>query len=249
MPKVRHLKNAPITEAVIDFRVKLPEDFNISEFSKAKKELGGQYKEPEEIRSRILSIELKEGSIAQAIKDLGNIGFRICSTDGKNIALFKQDGFTFSRLEPYTSWDEVSAEAFRLWNIYVKISSPESITRVAVRYINRIEIPSKDVDLTEYLVAPPTLPSGVPMTISSFIASFVVEDTSSGILANIIQAKDDKGVTNTHIPIILDIDVYKLQNFDLDQLMEIQETFGELREVKNRIFFESITEKTVRMFE
>ena len=124
MPKVRHLKNAPITEAVIDFRVVLPEGFDISKFSKVKKELGDQYQEPEEIRRQALSVELKEGSIAQVIKDLGNIGFRITSSDDKNIALFKQDGFTFSRLKPYTSWEKVTSEAFRLWDIYVKTSSP-----------------------------------------------------------------------------------------------------------------------------
>ena len=87
------------------------------------------------------------------------------------------------------------------------------------------------------------------MSISSFISRFVVEDISSGILANIIQAVDDKRVTNTHVSIILDIDVYKMQNYDLDELAEIKETFKVLREVKNRIFFESITEDTARRFE
>ena len=147
------------------------------------------------------------------------------------------------------TWENVSAEAFRLWGIYVNILSPDSVTRVAVRYINKIEIPLETVDLNEYLVVPPTLPSGVAMSIKSFLSRIVVEDTTSGILANIIQATDDSGITNTHIPIILDNDVYKRQNFVLNGMREIFDTFEKLCEIKNKIFFESITEKTARMYE
>ena len=87
------------------------------------------------------------------------------------------------------------------------------------------------------------------MSIRSFLERFVVEDASQGIFANIIQATDDRAITETHIPIILDIDVYKRQRFYLNQLTEIQETFEILRDFKNRIFFESMTEKAIRTFE
>lgn len=249
MPEIRHLNNAPAVEAVIDFRAELPEGFSISDFSTAKNTLREQYPKVEEMVRKTLSIQLDQKSIASAIDDQGSIGLKFTSGDEKNIAQFRRDGFTFSRLSPYTSWDEISAEAFRLWEIYSNISSSDFITRIAVRYINRIEIPIKISDLSDYFTAPPTLPSEVSMSIRSFLARFSVQDASHGILANIILATYDRAATETHIPIILDIDVYKAQKFYLNQLTEIKETFAILREFKNRIFFESMTERAIRTFE
>ena len=37
MAEVRHLNNAPITEAIIDFRVKLPSEFKVEAFLELKK--------------------------------------------------------------------------------------------------------------------------------------------------------------------------------------------------------------------
>jgi len=50
MAKYRHLKNAPITEALIDLRVRLPSDFNIEILTSLKEELGKRYPYFEERR-------------------------------------------------------------------------------------------------------------------------------------------------------------------------------------------------------
>ena len=43
MAEVRHLNNAPITEAIIDFRVKLPSEFKVEAFLELKKTMKGYY--------------------------------------------------------------------------------------------------------------------------------------------------------------------------------------------------------------
>ena len=70
------------------------------------------------------------------------------------IAQFRVDGFTFSKIAPYTTWGEVSSEALRLWKVYVEVAKPRQVSRVAVRYINRMRLPNVK-DLGEYLEAPP----------------------------------------------------------------------------------------------
>ncbi len=43
-------------------------------------------------------------------RDEGIQGYFYKSDDGKNIARFRKDGFTFSRLKPYTDWESVLVE-------------------------------------------------------------------------------------------------------------------------------------------
>ena len=38
-------------------------------------------------------------------------GYVFTSADGKQVVQYRLDGFTFSRLRPYTRWEEVFAEA------------------------------------------------------------------------------------------------------------------------------------------
>jgi uncharacterized protein (TIGR04255 family) len=44
------------------------------------------------------------------------LGYAFTSQAGVEIVQVRIDGFTFSRLHPYTSWDSFSAEARQLWD-------------------------------------------------------------------------------------------------------------------------------------
>lgn len=159
MQEYLHLKNAPITEAIIDFRVKLHPDFQVKEFFSLKKELHEKYPTVRERKMIEGTLEIRDGKPIQTLPvDKGLYGYFFESNDGKNVAQFRKDGFTFSRLKPYTRWEEVIQEARTLWNKYVKISSPEYVTRIATRYINHLNIPLPIAGLSDYLASPPKIP-------------------------------------------------------------------------------------------
>ncbi len=251
MAKPRHLKNAPIVEAIIDLRVKLPSTFDITRFSSLRERLRDDYPKMEQTQQIQFEFQVRGKQFQQTLKDKGLEGYFFKSDDSKNVAQFKRDGFTFSRLQPYTEWDTVLAEAKRLWKSYVTKASPELVTRIAVRYINRMNIPLPVDDFAEYLTAPPTVPNTLPQAVSLFMTRVTICDEERGIFANITQALQ-KGAKPDFITIILDIDVYKPQDKSMTGGFEeskIWPTFEQLRELKNRIFFDSITEKTARLFE
>lgn len=250
MAKERHLNNAPIAEAIIDFRVKLSSDFKIQKFESLKEELRDRYPKSEESHAFAGGIEIKKGKLSSTtVKDMGLKGYFFKSADEKQIAQFKNDGFTFNRLKPYTRWEEIIKEAKSLWGIYVDKASPELVTRIAVRYINRLEIPFKTDDFSYYLAAPPSSPPDLPSNIEveGFFNRIVIRDLKQDIKSNIIQALE-KGVDPKFRVIILDIDVYKIHDYNIDD-KEIWETFEKLRDMKNHIFFNSLTDETVRLFE
>jgi uncharacterized protein (TIGR04255 family) len=248
MAEYRHLNNAPIKEALIDLRVKLPPDFNVKRFEPAKGILRKRFPKCKERRAFKGGFGMEDGRpIVETPIDLGVDGYIFTSSDEKKTVQFRKDGFTYNRLKPYTSWEDVLSEAKELWQLYVESSGAQIITRIAVRYINDLKIPLPIRDFSDYLTVPPRIPDNIPQLCRSFFSRVVVHDTSREIDANIIQSLET-GAGPEFATIIIDIDVYK--RMELDTVRdEIWQVFEQLRDLKNNIFFGSITEETARMFE
>lgn len=104
------LKNAPITEAVIDIRVKLPSSTNIESIDLLFGKIKEQYPVRQEHRVSEFSLELKpSGDPIKTAKSAVN-GYRYISADKKQIVQARLDGFTMSRLHPYKEWKDLRDE-------------------------------------------------------------------------------------------------------------------------------------------
>ena len=206
-----------------------------------------KYQFEDELRGYQVGI-LQKGSAAPQLSshELGLQGYRFRSKDGLEVATFKVDGFSFSRLKPYTRWQEVFSEAERLWKIYVAAAGVEEVSRIALRYINRISLPLPITDFAIYLTAPPAIPPRAPQDVTSFLFRSVLLEPQSGITTNFTQVVEGSP-EGTSLPFILDIDTYVMKNMNPDS-PEVSSTFNALREMKNRIFFSSLTNKTIEMF-
>lgn len=252
MAKYRHLDNAPITEAIIDLRVRLPSKFQVKEFSQLRDVLRERYPDFKERRLITGGFGIKAGKpVMQPPEDKGIDGYVLRSTDSKQVAQFSREGFTFSRLKPYTDWKDVLAEAKSAWKVYEAGASPELVTRIAVRYINHLSIPlslPSPIDyFARYLTAPPNIPGTLRQAVSHFLTRVVVHDIELGTTANITQALQ-KSSQPDQVTIILDIDVFEQKETGFDE-GDIWPRFEQLRDVKNRAFFDSITEETARLYE
>lgn len=248
MAEIRHLTRAPISEALLDLRVAPRDGFRVEGFNRLRTELSARFPQVKELRSMRATFEVEGGGrIAQGIEDTGPQGLLLKSEDGRTIAQFRADGFTYNRLAPYTSWDELLPDALELWAQYRDIAGPSLLTRVAVRYINHLTFAFPIDDFTQYLTVPPELPPGAPKFLSSFLTRLVIEDLEQGITTNFVQALEP-GVDASAISVLIDIDAYKTQEqgFSDDQ---VRPTFEALRALKNRIFFGSITEETARRYD
>jgi uncharacterized protein (TIGR04255 family) len=247
MANLRHLPHAPIKEAIIDCRVKAPDGFKPLEFRSLKDEIGSDYPRIDEQFGFEGQLRVEKGQLSQSARQTGLMGVIFRSTSGENVAQFRIDGFTFSRLKPYTSWESIFPEAFRLWKLYANKMVPEFITRIAVRYINELRIPIQFGDFSEYLSSPPIVPPDLPRQIAGFLTRIVIPASEFGAEATITQAMVGPADPD-FVNIILDIDVHRSRQYEIAD-ERIGSEFEELRQLKNRIFFSSITEKTARLFE
>lgn len=245
MAEPRHLASAPITEAVIDFRVKLSPSFQAEEFLSLEKELAERYPTFKRLQEFRQTIEIKEIPITESMTKLR--GVRLESSEGRNVVQFRIDGFTFSRLKPYTRWEEVFAEAMEVWQLYKAKALPELVTRLAVRYINHMQLPLPIIELSEHLTSAPRIPADLPQEISNVLTRVVVNAPEIAASANITQALE-QSVRPDHITLLLDIDAFKRVEMEVGS-DNISIILQQLRHLKNRIFFGLITEKTARLYE
>ena len=241
-----HLNNAPIVEAIVDIRVKLPPKTDIAKLEFKGESISSQYPKKKKRIKFEGKFDIREGELPKYKDTPAYIDGYIYETeDEKHVVQTRLDGFTFSRLKPYQTWENLRDEAHKLWKHYVRIASPEIITRVALRYINRLELPLSMSDFNEYLISSPTIPQNLSQAISGFLMRFVVPEKSIDALAIITQAFER--VINNKVPIILDIDVFKKKEYAVDK-NDVWDDIEKLRELKNRIFFEFITKKTKELY-
>lgn len=241
----RHLKNAPIQEAIVDLRVIIKNSPGKEQFDRLASGLAGTYSEPQPIFRYLSKLVMAEGS-QTSTHNSAFAGYRL---DGKENGLIFQaqtNGFTLSKLAPYSNWESLIAEARRLWPIFSSALEVQSVVRVACRYINRFQIPSQHFALREFIVKPPEIPQELPQGIGRFMLQMEIPIVDTGSTVLLTQALDS--VPGQGPLVLLDIDAFRLTSHEVAE----EKWWSELellRELKNRFFFGSLTPKTLEMFE
>lgn len=248
MTRVRNLKNAPITEGLIDIRASVSRGIDLSALATAHKRIEPEYVNKGQIVERQVSVELNAEAAASAKTLSRDVGYRYHSQDEKYVAQFQLNGFTLSRLAPYESWENLCAEARKLWSVYADVASPEMATRVATRFINNLRLPMRQGDrFEEYLAASPQVPLTLPQSMLAFLQRLVIYNPELEANANITLVWQPGLITDS-VPVIFDIDVYRETQFS-PRGTEMWDYLSELRAFKNRIFFDSLTDKALALYE
>jgi uncharacterized protein (TIGR04255 family) len=181
---------------------------------------------------------------APQVHEHGVEAFFFKSGDEKEVAQFRVDGFTVNRLAPYTSWADLLPRSMRLLEIYLRVSRPKSITRVATRYINRLRLPS--ARFAEYLTQPPRSVPGTTGTLVRFLETASTSE-DSGVSISFAQTLE-LPVTDPETPtLLLDIDAFIPGQFE-PTVDETQARLAVLHDRKNRVFFGSLTDAAMRFY-
>lgn len=255
--KPRHLVNAPIKEALIDLRVRLtPQvaDRAIKVIDKLSDNLKEEYPHNKKQYMRIFEHSVTPEGLGKAhVEDKGIVGHMRINEANDQVVQLMTNRFTFSRLRPYETWEQLRDQARRLWDLYREALEPEMVTRIAVRYINRLPLPYPLEDFGDYLATPPTLPPELPQELSDYLIRLEFPDPETGAYTIIHEKHDgfdmDKKTNEPiKINVILDIDTFQNKELVADD-EAIWETLEQLHTLKNRIFFASITERAAELYQ
>ena len=122
-------------------------DLKVEDFRSIHASLAADLPQVIEMKSLEAQVRVGAGEIQeQSVTEHGIVGFQFRSADGLDIAQFRVDGFIYNRLKPYTSWDAIFPRATDLWEAYRRVAAPQMVTRLALRYLNRIDLPRRPGD-------------------------------------------------------------------------------------------------------
>lgn len=229
---------APIIEAVIDIRVLPKKDLSFTSLDEiVRKEFLKEY--PLVAKQFQNEFLLQSGEHPQANPIISNEGLRFTSEGNKEILQIRENGFIFSKLAPYENWEKFRDKAKHLFTIYQIATSPQSIIRVAVRFINRFEFPGNNIKIPDYLNVFPHIPENCSMKGFSMQAAIDQSDIDSTLI--ITQALLPSVKPNT-VSILLDFDLFNESLREPEK--DIWILLEQMRARKNHFFEIAITDKT-----
>jgi len=165
------------------------------------------------------------------------LGWRFGTKSGKYAVQARADWFIFSRLPPYTTWDEFAREAEKVWRVFGDAYRPLSIQAVSVRFINELGLSQGEI-VEKYLKFYINVPEGAPQNFVNYFARIELmhsADTTVTIQSGLLPPLPDKA------RLLLDIEVTK--TIAPKDENELWDAINSLQEPKNQIFFSCITEE------
>jgi len=235
-----HYSKAPITEAIIDLKVTLPDGFTVENLADIHTHVRDHFPIKEPMHTG--SLLFQSGPSIKIDASREHHGFLFRSEDGLRIFQATLSGFTFNRLAPYHTWEEFSSDARNLWEVYKDICKPSSVTRAEVRFINRLDLPGPMLDFKDYLRTVPEVSPDLSQGLSSFFMQLQLPQEDLNCML-IINEAFTPPTSPEQVSVILDFDLFREQIWQSDD-EAIWSFLGELRHRKNLAFNASITDKT-----
>lgn len=243
---MRRYKSAPITEAVIEIRVQTDTTPDPLALKGLAESLRDQF--PKQAPMQLLQMGIRAGSPQPGANfnqtfSQANIGYRLAKGNDSRVLQLRTEGFAYSHLPPYTDWETFRSEARPLWDKYRAICPVAKLSRCALRYINRVDIPGGKIEVHDYFGLYPKIPEGLPQQdVVGMALNLQMPQPDIHCMAVINQALAEPGKPN-HLSVLLDIDIFRL-GIEAWQDSEMWAFLETLRSRKNEIFENCITQPT-----
>lgn len=228
-----HLKNAPVVEAVVEWRGEPGVEMEVEPLLDRLKERFPKYviQPIHDVEARIAGTD----SGVEVAKRSQHTGYRLVSEDGCIVCQLRRNAVAVSRLAPYMGWEGFLREAAAFRDVFIDWLAPRQFSRLGVRSINKIAVsPRKSIE---------KIVQGAPSPWKSFgleSSTFFHQDTilwpDSPYGVRLVRAMDVEGESKSKV-LFIDIDI-TLE--DSTSLEEADDRMAEMRFLKNRVFFSTV---------
>lgn len=244
-----HYRRAPIIEATISLGIVPPTTLTAESLSRIHNFIKERY--PNVAEEYFYAGEVSVSAIGEPPEHEdthGLIGYSFSDSNQQRTLRVTLDGFDFSVGQPYDRWQSFRDEALELWEIFKEVSSAMEISRVALRYINRIDIPNTGLAKLEdyfkiYLEIPEDWPGGTSLT--NFFVQFRAPQPDLGCDLVVNHAPAPPPESNM-VSVMLDFDLFRElydRPLQISEDVEAWQLLEKLRERKNDVFNASLTEE------
>lgn len=235
----------PITEAVIG--VNFSNAVKESDIASALKKFALNYPHNQIVSSFDVAFELQKHTKPTA--DVNQkIGHRLSTAHMDQLVVIWPTSVTVSQLAPYQGWDIFFGRFIRDWRMLKRVIGFQPISRLGLRYINRVDIPFKEsiVEHEKFLNLYPRVPEAFS-ALDAYAIQTLSHLESIDCNLKINSARVPSPVLN-HASFILDLDISMEANppqndEDIFSLLE------KMRLEKNRIFEACISNHSRELFQ
>lgn len=244
------LPRAPIVEAAIQVNARPESPWEEKDISACLKPKLPDYEKAFSRNTVTQEVKLVPAQLPQPLGQSMKWHGLLCqSKDETQCVQFNRDGFVFSRLQPYQGWDQFFGEAIRLWKIYLETARPMEMQRIGLRFINKIQLPPKEADFEKYIQPYPEPPFELDIPFLSFFHQDTLAVPGYPYAINVIRTVQPAINPQVEgIGLIVDIDVFTTQPLEIKDGV-LEERLAELRWLKNKTFFGSVTPDALKLFQ
>ena len=254
MDQSHRYKNPPIEEALCEFRFQPSQDWDFTIPGKLHAEIGNEYRgKPQQQIAVQVGLEAQEGEPSNLRYDAGVGKILLITEDGKRMVGVGPDVLSVHMLRPYhdplhpdhSGWDEFQPRISAALDAYWEVAEPIGVSRIGIRYINKIVIPHNTARMEDYLRCSMPVVSGLPDHLNNFMSrvEYVYEDSVRLVLSQgLVNAPAD------HLGFLLDLDVV-WESTEPVTWDEALDKSGDLHERERDAFEAVITDKSREIFD
>ncbi len=251
--EIQTLSNPPITEALLEIKFNPNKNVTVNKLNEFANALSTVYSNVEPVENQSFEFMYSKEEGAQHEVNIEPSGVKLTNAQKNRVIIAAIDKFVVSFMAPYTPWPDLKDTAQRLFTQYLEYAPQTEITRLGMRYINKIKLPLKEnFSFQRYINTFPPIPKHELLTnsISKFETVIVLphEDIQcvSTVRQVLLDSETDGGTE--YLPFILDVDVYQNNTYALEEFNSIWDVYEKMRLKKNAIFFSTLTEEAIATY-
>jgi uncharacterized protein (TIGR04255 family) len=233
----------PIVEATVEVRTS--EQLDRRDLERCRDRFKKRYEKVEDLAEVTLAITVG-GAVTHQSKPMG---FKLTAANAVDVLIINPFSIAMSRFAPYANWEALIGDFQQNYELYVKIVGRRPVVRIGARYQNRIDVPKaliKGANWPDFIRVFPSLPEEIADNTGQYYMNVQPSFRDTKVKL-IIQTGPITEVLLDHTSLQLDIDAF----IDSDLATRVDllwAEFAQLRDVKNAVFENCITDASRKLF-
>lgn len=238
-------RTPPIVEATIELRLK--EGIPFSDAERASKKLASSYATSKVEREIEFQVDTVTGQAINSTEK--TVGFRLDSSDNAEILFVRVGLLAGVQLAPYPGWEVFRDRVKRDWQKFRRIVGVQKLSRIGVRYQNRIDVPrsfAAELRADDFLNILPRVPSFGSPTINGYSMTVLLPFAKDNCKVRIVTGMVPSPVPDA-VALLLDIDMFAEVELPIKE-SDIWSLLERMRQHKNVVFEACVTAKARELF-
>jgi len=197
-----------------------------------------------------IEVRMSSGGDSPEFKPLGlpTPRHRFISEDEKTLVQLGENLLVVNQLPPYYGWEKYRPRVVECFNLYVKLWKPTRVGRVAVHYINKIDLPEVEAGLEEYFNLLPTLPDfPLQPVVTNLSMSYEVPGSNFGDIM-VVSMKQHSSANPDGMTFLFQWDYIASDGLPCDSEAQT-EWLDQAHEYLYKVFMSTLTDKCRKLFE